>query len=210
MHFVYKLDNLLRSIRVSDENSSITKGFHFLIYFNSRLFLHSICTIQGHISTFQPFSDFICYFSCISWFIFNMTLRFKSTANELWNGWKLAWYHNFTHVACAKMLWGLREKLDALHVQTRQSPSKYQGFGRKLIYYKGISFFKHILTQDFFAFKLHHSKPHRHFSILFWLHLLFFMHFIIYFELKWPWNWKALQMNSEMVESWHGIIFSPT
>ena len=64
------------------------------------------------------------------------------TANELWNGWNLAWYHNFTHVACAKKLRGLREKLDALRVQTGQSPSKYQVFGRKLVYYKGISFFK--------------------------------------------------------------------
>ena len=57
---------------------------------------------------------------------------------------------------------------------------------------------------------MHHSKPHHHFSTLFWLHLLFFMHFMIYFELRWPWNWKALQMNSEMVENWHGIIISPT
>ena len=30
MHFVYKTDNLIRSIRVSYENSSVTKGFHFL------------------------------------------------------------------------------------------------------------------------------------------------------------------------------------
>ena len=30
MHFVYKMDNLFRSIRVSDENSSVTKAFHFL------------------------------------------------------------------------------------------------------------------------------------------------------------------------------------
>ena len=30
MHFVYKLDNLFWSIRVSDENSSVTKAFHFL------------------------------------------------------------------------------------------------------------------------------------------------------------------------------------
>ena len=30
MHFVYKLDNLFRSIRVSDKNSSVTKAFHFL------------------------------------------------------------------------------------------------------------------------------------------------------------------------------------
>ena len=45
---------------------------------------------------------------------------------------------------CAKKLRGLREKLDALRVQNGQSLSKYQGFGRKLIYYKGISFFEHI------------------------------------------------------------------
>ena len=30
MHFVYKMDNIFRSIRVSDENSSVTKAFHFL------------------------------------------------------------------------------------------------------------------------------------------------------------------------------------
>ena len=45
----------------------------------------------------------------------------------------LAWYHHFTHIACVKQLRGLREKLDALRVQTRQSLSKYQGFGRKLV-----------------------------------------------------------------------------
>ena len=55
-------------------------------------------------------------------------------------GWNLAWYHNFTHIACAKKLRGLRQKLDALHVQTGQSLSKYHGFERKLIYYKGTSF----------------------------------------------------------------------
>ena len=30
MHFVYKMDNLFRSIRVSDENSSVIEAFHFL------------------------------------------------------------------------------------------------------------------------------------------------------------------------------------
>ena len=29
-HFVYKLDNVFRSIRVSDENSSVTLALHFL------------------------------------------------------------------------------------------------------------------------------------------------------------------------------------
>ena len=70
-----------------------------------------------------------------------MTLKLKSTTNEFWKGWKLAWYHHFTHIACAKKLRGLRQKLDALRVQTGQYLSKYQGFGRKLICYEGISFF---------------------------------------------------------------------
>ena len=30
-----------------------------------------------------------------------------------------------------------------------------------------------------------------------------------FFWAKWPWNWKALQMKSEKVETWHGIIVSP-
>ena len=29
MHFVYKLDHLFRSVRVLDENSTLTKAFHF-------------------------------------------------------------------------------------------------------------------------------------------------------------------------------------
>ena len=70
-----------------------------------------------------------------------MTLKLKSTANELWNGWKLASYHSFTNIACAKKFRGLRENLDALLVQTGQSPSKFQVFGWKHVYYKGISFF---------------------------------------------------------------------
>ena len=89
---------------------------------------------------FSILSGFICYFSCIYWFFSYKTLKFKSILNEIWKGWKLAWYHHFTHIACAKKLRGLRQKLDALREQNGQSLSKYQGFIRKLICYKGISF----------------------------------------------------------------------
>ena len=133
----------------------------------------------------------------------------KSTANELWNGWKLAWYHNFTHIEWTKKLRGLREKLDALLVQTGQSPSKYQAFGRKLVYIKGISFFKHILTQDFFCIRNAPFKATSSIFDPFWLHFLFFMHLLIFLS-KMTLKLKALQMNSEQVESWHGIIISHT
>ena len=63
--------------------------------------------------------------------------------------------------------------------------------------------------QTFSVFKMHHSKPHHQFSTI--------SNFICYFSCiywifwaKWPWNWKAFQMNSEKVESWHGIIISST
>src|SRR3990170_1093814 len=80
---------------------------------------------------------------------------------------KLAWYHHFTHIACAKKLRGLRQKLDALRVQNGQSLSKYQGFGRKLICYKGISFFLNLFElQTFCVFKMNHSKPHHQFSTI--------------------------------------------
>ena len=56
MHFVYKLDNLLGSIRVSDENSSITLAIQ---YFNNlvqlRTFLRSAGAIQSHVINFNPF-----------------------------------------------------------------------------------------------------------------------------------------------------------
>ena len=44
----------------------------------------------------------------------------------------------------------------------------------------------------------------------FWLHLLFFMHLLIFLSYKTLKLEKALQMNSEKVESWHGVIISPT
>ena len=143
MHFVYKLDDLFRSIRVSHENSSITKGFQF---FKHILTLDFLCiqyaTFKATSSLFNPFlTSFAIFHAFHDLFWAKMTLKLKSAANELWNGWNLAWYHNFTHIASAKKLRGLREKLDALRVQTGQSPSKHRGFGRKLVYYKGIWFF---------------------------------------------------------------------
>ena len=72
-----------------------------------------------------------------------------------------------------------------------------------------LHFFKFITTPNFFVFSMHHSKPRHQLSTL--------SDFICYFSriywLFWairPWNWKTLQMNSEKVESWHGIIISST
>jgi len=56
MHFMYKLDTLFRSIRVSDENSSVTPAIqNFNNLLQLRTFLRSLCTIQRHVINFQPF-----------------------------------------------------------------------------------------------------------------------------------------------------------
>src|SRR3954470_19839776 len=93
-----------------------------------------------------------------------MTFKLESPKTELRKCWNLAWYHHLTHITCVQKLRGLRKKLDALRVQTGPSRSKYEGFRRKLIGFKGISFFKTYLTQDFFC--MQHSKPHTKISTI--------------------------------------------
>ena len=114
---------------------------YFWTYLNSIVFLCSKCTIQSHINNFQPFLLHLLFFMHLLIILSYKTIKLKSIWNELWKGSKLAWCHHFTHIACARNYRGLRQKLDALRVQNRQSPSKYQGFIRKLVCYKGISFF---------------------------------------------------------------------
>ena len=68
-HFVYKLDNLFRSIRVPDENSSVTRALHFLNLFE----LQPIFAFSMHHSKqrhqFPTCSDIICCFSVIYRFV---------------------------------------------------------------------------------------------------------------------------------------------
>ena len=53
---MYILDHLFQSTRVSDENSSVTKTFHFSKLISTQdFFLHPTCNIQSHILKFQPF-----------------------------------------------------------------------------------------------------------------------------------------------------------
>src|SRR3954468_6156804 len=70
-----------------------------------------------------------------------MTLKLEITTTKRRKGSNLAWYHHLSQITCVQKLRGLRQKLDALRVQTGPSLSKYEGFIRKHICFKGISFF---------------------------------------------------------------------
>ena len=131
-----------------------------------------------------------------------MTLKLKSTINELWKCWKLAWYHHFTHIACAKKLRGLRQKLDALCVQNGQSVWKYQGFRRKLICYKGISFFWTYLNSRLFVCSKCTIQSHIINLQPFLTSFVIFMHLLIILsyktmKLKSIWNelWKCSKLS---------------
>ena len=70
--------------------------------------------------SFCPFCLHLLFFMHLLIILSYKTLKLKSISNELWKGWKLAWYHHFIHIACARKLRGLRQKLDALRVKNGQ------------------------------------------------------------------------------------------
>src|SRR3954447_25626306 len=89
-----------------------------------------------------------------------MTLKLESTTVELRKGRILAWYHRLTHITCVQKLRGLRQKLDALRVQTGPSLSKYEGFRRKLICFNGISFFLTYFNSRIFLHPICNIQSH--------------------------------------------------
>ena len=152
MHFVYKTDNLFKSIRISSGNSSVTKGFHFLNLWTPGFLCVQNAPFNATSSFFNPVWLHLLFFMHLLIILSYKTTKLKSIWNGLWKCRNLAWYHHFTHIACARKLRGLRQKLDALRVQNGQSLSKYQGFIRKLICYEGISFFSTYLNSIVFLF----------------------------------------------------------
>ena len=135
-------------------------------------------------SIYNPFWLHLLFFMHLLIILNYKTMKLKSIWNELWKSSKFAWYHHFTHIACARKYSCLRQKLDAFHVQNRQSLFKYQGFIRKLVCYKGISFFGFNWTTLFFCVQNAPFKATSSIYNPFWLHLLFFMHLLIILSYK--------------------------
>ena len=166
------------------------KGISFFKpYLNSWLFVCSKCTIQSHIIIFQSFLTSFVIFMHLLIILSYKTLKLKSISNELWKGWKLAWYHHFIHIAYARKLRGLRQKLDALRVQNGQSLSKYQSFIRKLVCYTYLNSLVFCVQNAPFKAPSSIYNP-------FWLHLLFFMHLLIIL------SYKTMKLKSIWNELW--------
>ena len=152
MHFVYKTGNLFRSIRVSYGNTFVTKGFQFFEITWTRDFLCvQNAPFKAASSILKPFWLHFVIFHAFTDFFELYDPENEKPYNELSKGWKLAWYHHFTHIECAKKLRGLRQNMDALRVQNEQSLSQYRAFIRKLVCSKGISFFWNYLNSRLFV-----------------------------------------------------------
>src|SRR3954470_7502585 len=87
---------------------------------------------------------------------------------------------HLTKITCVQNLRGLRQKLDALRVQTGPSLSKCEGFRRKLICYKGISFFYTFLNSRLFVHSICTIQSHILKFEPFLTSFAIFMHLMIY------------------------------
>ena len=120
----------------------LLRNFIFLNLFEIQTFLCSVCTLQSEVINFQHvltsfaiFQSFIYLFRELNVREIENHYKMNSEKVETWHGIIISptW-----HVQ--KSRW-LRQKLDTLLVQTGQSLSEYQGFGRELICYMGTSYF---------------------------------------------------------------------
>ena len=88
---------------------------------------------------------------------------------------------------------------------------KLQGFKTKThLLKRNFIFLSLFQLKTFFPSNMQHSKPHTKISTLSDFILLFFMHLMIYFQLNDLEIRKHCNLNSEKVETWHGIIIWPT
>ena len=119
----------------------LQEHFIFSTYLNSRLF-----SVPMHHSKrrhkFSTLSNIICYFQSFT------DLFRELNDHEIENQYKMNYEKVETwHGIIISPTWhvqnsrGLSQKLDTLRVQTGQSLSEYQGFGRELICYTGTSIF---------------------------------------------------------------------
>ena len=126
---MYKTDNLIRSIRVSHGNSSLTKGFHFLeIIWTPSFSIFKMHHSKPH-HRFLTLSGFICYFSCIYWFFWAIRpliwkKHYKWTLKRL----KVGMVSSFHPHSMCKKVERLTEKTGCTSCTKRTSSFDVPGF----------------------------------------------------------------------------------
>ena len=148
MHFVYKTDNPFQSMRISSENSSVTKGFHFLkLIWTPDFLCVQNAPFKATSSFFNPFLLHLLFFMHLLIILSYKTLKLKSISNELWKGWKLAWYHHFIHIAVCKKVERVTAKTGCTSCTKRTISFEVLGFHTETrLLQRGFIFFELIWT----------------------------------------------------------------
>ena len=140
-----------------------------------------------------------------------MTLKLERDTTWTQKRLKLGMVSSFDpHNMCAKVE-RITEKTGCTSCTNWTISFKVQGFwDENSSVTNTFHFYKLISTQDFFCIQHSTFKATYWNFNPFWLRLLFFMHLLIYFELNDPEIGKHYKLDSEKVETWHGIIIWPT
>ena len=142
MHFVYKLDNLFRSMRVSDEKTHLLHGhFIFLNVLELRTFLRSVCTIQGNVINFQLFlASFAIFHPFTDLFLVKWPWNWKALQMNSEN-FKLGIVSSFHPHSMCKKVERVTTKTGCTSCTKWTIYFEVSRFGRKVINYKAFSFF---------------------------------------------------------------------
>ena len=139
-----------------------------------------------------------------------MTLKIESIYRWTQKRLKLGMVSSFDpHNMCAKVE-SVTAKTGCTSFTKWTISSKVRGFNTKT----------HLLQRHFIFLNLFQLKTFLYSICSIQSHIIKFQPFLTSFAIfhavndlfwaKWPWNWKALQLNLEKVETWHGIIIWPT
>ena len=140
-----------------------------------------------------------------------MTLKLERATTWTQKRFKLGMVSSFDpHNMCAK-LERITAKTGCTSCTNWTISFKVQGFQTKTHLLQGHFIFLSLFQlKDFFCIQHATFKATYWNFNPFWLYLLFFMHLVIYFQLNDPIIGKHYNLNSEKVETWHGIIIWPT
>ena len=105
MYFVYKLDNLFQSTRVSDENSSVAKTFHFSkLILTQNFFCIQHETLKATYWNFNPFWLHLIFFMHLMIYFQLMTLKLERATTWTRKRLNLGMVSSFDpHNMCAKV-----------------------------------------------------------------------------------------------------------
>ena len=185
MHLAYKLNNLFRSIRVSDENSSVTPALYFLkLITTPDFFCVQYAPFKATSSTFNPFWHHFLFFMhlqiCFELNDPEIEKHYKWTLKRL----RLFMVSSFHPHSMCKKVERLTAKTGCTSCTKRTISFEVSGFRTKthLLQRPALHFFKLITTPNFFCVQYAPFKATSSTFNTFWHHLLFFMHSMICFE----------------------------